>query len=250
MPKISATPPYLEWQAIHSLALAIRSSKVTNHRSPLGTLGAALLLYHLLMETLLVEAFGPLAVALILYVAISGARRFIHQLRNRLSPEQLQAARDSYRNRLVHPHAEEVEQGIGGLLPQRLLTLYDDHQTILTEQIEIRRPDTDPADAAAQKDLAGPELSAEWIEAFLPLDLESQKYTVDLGLFGCGKGFCFATDGAGNFYWTPLSETRQADAAVFFVCHDPHGNEQVASSLDEFFSWPRTLHAPESETTA
>jgi hypothetical protein len=115
----------------------------------------------------------------------------------------------------VHPRAEEVEQGIGALLPQRLLTLYDDHQTILTEQIEIRRPDTDPEDAAAQKDLAGPELSAEWIEAFLPLDLESQKYTVDLAVFGCGKGFCFATDGAGNFYWTPLSETRQADARSF-----------------------------------
>ena len=139
------------------------------------------------METLLVEAFGPLAVALILYVAISGARRFIHQVRNRLSPEQLQAARDSYRNRLVHPRAEEVEQGIGALLPQRLLTLYDDHQTILTEQIEIRRPDTDSEDAAIQKDLAGPKLSAEWIEAFLPLDLESQKYTVDLAVFGCGK---------------------------------------------------------------
>jgi hypothetical protein len=149
----------------------------------------------------------------------------------------------------VHPRAEEVEQGIGALLPQRLLTLYDDHQTILTEQIEIRRPETDPADAAAQEDLAGAKLSAEWIEAFLPLDLESQKYTVDLAVFGCGQGFCFATDGAGNFYWTPLGETRQADAPVFFVCHDPQGNEQVASSLDEFFSWPRTIHAPESETT-
>jgi hypothetical protein len=98
--------------------------------------------------------------------------------------------------------------------------------------------------------LAGPKLSAEWIEAFLPLDLESQKYTVDLGVFGCGKGFCFATDGAGNFYWTSLGETRQPDAPVFFVCHDPHGNEQVAASLDEFFSWPRTSHAPEAETTA
>src|SRR5579859_8135840 len=87
------------------------------------------------MQTLLVEAFGPLAVAVILYVAISGARRFVHQFRNRLSPEQIQAARDSYRSRLVHPKALEVEQGIGALLPQRLLSLYEDHQTILSEQI-------------------------------------------------------------------------------------------------------------------
>jgi hypothetical protein len=70
------------------LSLEICSPQVTNHRSPLNTFGAPLLLYHLLMETLLVEAFGPLAVALILYVAISGARRFVHQVRNRLSPEQ------------------------------------------------------------------------------------------------------------------------------------------------------------------
>ena len=232
------------------VSLEIRSPQVTNHRSPLSTFGASLLLYHLLMETLLVEAFGPLAVALILYVAISGARRFVHQVRNRLSPEQLQAARDSYRNRLVHPHAEEVEQGIGALLPQRLLTLYDDHQTILSEQLEIRRLDINRADTAAQENSSGLKHAAEWIEAFLPLDLESQKYTVDLATFGCGKGFCFATDGCGNFYWTPVSDTREPDAPVFYACHDPVGNEQVAASLDEFLSWPRTMHAPEAEVTA
>jgi len=202
------------------------------------------------METLLVEAFGPLAVALILYVAISGARRLVHQVRNRLSPEQIQAARDAYRNRLVHPRAEEVEQGIGALLPQRLLNLYEDHQTILAEQLEIRRLDIDRADTAAQENADDLKHAAEWIEAFLPLDLESQKDTVDLAVFGCGKGFCFATDGAGNFYWTLLSDTRQPDAPVFFACHDPHGNEQVAVSLDEFLSWPRTLHAAEGDASA
>src|SRR5579859_3453340 len=77
-----------------------------------------------------------------------------------------------------------------------------------------------------------------------------QIYGVLLAVFGCGKGFCFATDGAGNFYWTPLSDTRQHDAPVFFACHDPHGNERVAASLDEFLSWPRTMHAPKGDATA
>lgn len=198
------------------------------------------------MQTLLVEAFGPLAVAIILYVAISGARRFVHQFRNRLSPEQIQEARDSYRSRLVHPKAMEVEQGIGALLPQRLLSLYEDHQTILTEQIEIRRPEPAQAESAELKSLDGAEHSGAWIEAFLPLDMESQKYTVDLAVFGCGKGFCFATDGSGNFYWMAASDTRLADAPVFFACHDPFGNEQVASSLDEFLNWPRIHHEPET----
>lgn len=193
------------------------------------------------MQTLLVEVFGPLVVAFLLFVAVSGARRLLHQFRNRLTPEQLQAARKSFRNRLAHPNSPEVEQGIGAFLPQRLLDLYDDRQTILTEQLEIRRPHANPENPAE------PQNPAEWIEAFLPLDLESQKYTVDLPARGWGKGFCFATDGEGNFYWIPASDARQADAPVFFAHSDPAANEQVASSLDEFLSWPRIIHAAETQ---
>jgi hypothetical protein len=189
------------------------------------------------MQTLFVEAFAPLAIAFMIFVAVVGARRLLHQLRNRQSPEELQAARDSFRNRLIHPNAEQVEKGIGALLPRRLVDLYKDHATILTEQLEIRRPDV------AAKD------GSEWIEAFLPLDLESQKYTTDLPGQGWGNGFCFATDGQGNFYWTPVNETRQPDAPVFFACHDPHGNVQVAASLDVFLSWPRIVHSCEVAVT-
>ncbi len=196
------------------------------------------------MQTLLVEAFGPLVVAFAIFVAVFGARRLLHQFRNRLTPEQLEAARDSFRSRLVHPHAEQVEQGIGALLPERLLTLYDDHQTVLTEQLEIRRPDTDP------RNFTEPKNPAEWIEAFLPLDLESYKLAINLPGQGWGKGFCFATDGEGNFYWVPATGVRQTDAPVFFAHTDPVANEQVAASLDEFLSWPRTLHSPEVEATA
>ena len=114
-------------------------------------------------------------------------------------------------------------------------TVDEEHQTLLNEQIEIRRPGASAEDPA------------EWIEAFLPLDLESQKYTCDLPSRGLGKGFCFATEGTGNFYWVPLSDTRQPDAPVFFVSCDPRANEKVAESLDEFLSWPRTIHVREGE---
>jgi hypothetical protein len=207
-----------------------------------GVRGRSPLQYHLAMQTLLVEAFGPLVIAFFLFIAVYGTRRLLHQFRNRLTPEQLQAARDSFRNRLVHPKPAEVEQGIGALLPQRLIALYQDHPTVLAEQLEIRRPNLDSKDADSKD-------AAEWIEAFLPLDLESQKYTTDLPAQGWGKGFCFATDGSGNFYWTPAAPTRLPDAPVFFACHDPHGNEQVTASLDEFLSWPRTPHAPAAEPT-
>jgi hypothetical protein len=195
------------------------------------------------MQTLLVEAFGPLVVAFVVFVAVVGARRLLYHYGNRLSPEQRQAARDAFRSRLVHPNASEVEQGIGAYLPERLLSLYGDHQTVLTEQIEIRRPTPNPENPAE------PQNPAEWIEAFLPLDLESQKYVLDLSAQGWGNGFCFATDGEGNFYWIPANDTRLPDARVYFAHTDPVANEQVATSLDELLSWPRIIHSPEAEIT-
>jgi hypothetical protein len=200
--------------------------------------------YYLVMETLLVEAFGPLVVAFVIFVAVVGGRRLLHHYRNWLSPEQRQMARDAFRRRLIHPNASEVEQRIGALLPERLIALYGDHETILTEGIEIRRPAPDP-----ERPLE-PQNPAEWIEAFLPLDLESQKYTLDLDAQGWGKGFCFATDGEGNFYWIPANDTRLLDARVYFAHTDPVANEQVAGSLGEFLSWPRIIHPPESEITS
>ena len=59
-------------------------------------------------------------------------------------------------------------------------------------------------------------------------------HTTDLREFG--RGCCFAADGCGNFYWTPVSDTPQDDAPVYFACHDSYGNEKVANSLEEFFS--------------
>jgi hypothetical protein len=110
-------------------------------------------------------------------------------------------------------------------------SLYEDHQTLLTERLEIRSP------------VSPPDAPSEWIASFLPMDMTAQNLTIDLVSQGWGKGFCFATDGAGNFYWTPASESRQPDAPVNFASHDPFRNEQVAPSLNEFLAWPRTPHA-------
>lgn len=188
------------------------------------------------MQKLLLEAFGPLVVAFLLLALVLSGRRLLHQIRNRQSPEERQAARDAFRNRLIHPKPAEVEEALGAFLPERLLTLYRDHPTVLTEQIELRDPHADAKTAS------------EWIEAFLPLDVETQKLTAQALQPNWGKGFCFATDGHGNFYWVPVNGERQADSLVFFAASDPPANEQVADSLEQFLAWPRTLHGDSSST--
>lgn len=182
------------------------------------------------MQTLFLETFGPLVIALLILAMVLTGKRLLYQLRNRMTPEEVQAARDAFRNRLVHPNAAAVEEALGAFLPERLLTLYNDHPTVLTERIEIRRPDEKSKGAT------------EWIEAFLPLDLETRELTMRAGQPSLGKGFCFATDGDGHFYCVQASEVRQPDGPVFFAANDASTNEQVADSLEELFGWPQTVH--------
>ncbi len=133
----------------------------------------------------------------------------------------------AYRERLLHPQQAEVEAEIGAFLTQRLIAMYADRELVLSKNFDICPPGKDP------------KKSSEGIDGFLPLDCESQKHTCDLVMLANAKGFCFAGDGCGNFYWVPVSDTRQPDAPVYFACHDPWGNEKIADSLEEFLSWPR-----------
>jgi hypothetical protein len=202
-------------------------------RRPGASFWAWQLLYDEAMETLFLETFGPLVLALLLLAIVLSGRRLLHQLRNRMTPEEVRAARDAFRNRLVHPNSGAVEEALGAFLPERLLTLYRDHPTVLLEQVEIRRPGDESKDAS------------EWIEAFLPLDAETHKLTAASFKPEQGKGFCFATDGSGNFYWVAANAERRQDAPVFFTAADSPLSEQVAASLEEFLSWPRILHGEE-----
>lgn len=157
---------------------------------------------------------------------------FILLLRDRIfrpsrkrTPERIESERQAYRARLLNPQPSLVEAELGALLPQRLMAMYADTELVLSTNLSICPPGKDP------------KTSGIWIDNFLPLDSEGQKYTCDLELLANAKGFCFAADGMGNFYWVPVSNARLTDAPVFFACHDPWGNEKVAESLEEFLAW-------------
>lgn len=183
------------------------------------------------MKDAILAVLFLLALFVLLPVAILWLRDKIFYSSRKRTPEQVQAGWEAYRERLLHPQQTNVEAELGALLPQRLIALYADRKLILGQKIGICPPGKDPKN------------STEWIDNFLPLDWEGQKHTCDLELLATAKGFCFAGDGFGNFYWVPVSDTRQPDAPVFFACHDPWGNEKVADSLDEFLAWLRIFHA-------
>jgi hypothetical protein len=143
--------------------------------------------------------------------------------RKRRTAAEVEAARNAWIDRLRRPDFQEVERICGGAIPKRLKLAYKTSDLIFRRDVDFTPPDKDP------------EKHCYWIQEFVPMDAEGQSHTTDLSDFG--EGCCFAGDGMGNFYWTPVSETPQEDAPVFFACHDPYGNEKVADSLEEFFSW-------------
>jgi len=178
------------------------------------------------MKDAILTLLWILALLLLLPVCILLLRDRILRSSRKRSVEEIQAQSQAYRERLLHPQQAEVEAELG-LLPERLIRMYSDRELISSENFAICPPGKDP------------KKFRDWIDNFLPLDLESQKYTCDLELLSKAKGFCFATDGCGNFYWVPVSDRRQPDSPVFFACHDPWGNTKVAENLEEFLSWPR-----------
>lgn len=163
---------------------------------------------------------------IVLPVLLLSARDQIRTLISRRTPGGRDAHHEARRERMLHPNVEEVEALYGGLLPQKLIDLYTHSHLVLERGFEVCVSGTDKRQGFW------------WIDDFVPLHREDQMLTADITEFG--RGCCFAGDGMGNFYWVPIDEERQSDAPVFFLCHDPWGNEKVADSLGEFLSWPRT----------
>src|SRR5216684_2562686 len=139
------------------------------------------------------------------------------------TPEQRAARVSEWRQRKIHPKPEEVEKLCGGLLPQKLLEMYGDKGLILKTDLDVCPPGRNPDEVGF------------WIGEFEPLDAQALKGKWDLSEFG--RGYCFGGDGMGNYFWVPVTDKRQQDSPVYFICHDPWGNEKVANSLQEFLSW-------------
>jgi hypothetical protein len=173
-----------------------------------------------------------LAVIASVIVIIVGPAVLILWLRDKIadrmrrgSPDERDQRLEAWRRRMLHPDIEDVEEFCGGKLPERLIAMYSDHELIFQNHFDTLPPGKDAKERSWR------------VDGFVPLTFEDQNMTSDLSEFG--KGCCFAMDGMGNFYWVSVEGERKSDVPVYFVCHDPWGNEKVAGSLHEFLSWPR-----------
>ena len=180
------------------------------------------------MEKLLFAAFGPLIIAAVLYLIVMGIRSVVAWFRLRLSPEQIRAAREVYRSRLLNPRIAEVERELGKKLPERLLQLYEDKTTIQSGGFKVEKPGR-----TRWRSIRWP------VYCFEPLDTETLNalpYEEELG-----PGFCFATTGRTSWYWIAATDERTKDSPVVFLNYDGGGSHgsKVADTLDEFLSWPR-----------
>lgn len=169
---------------------------------------------------------GILLVTVVPAVLILVLRDKVRGVTSRKSDAESQQHRVVWRERMMRPEIEKVEELCGGKLPQRLISMYSHHRdSLLSHNFEVCAPGKDPKE------------NSWWIGDFQPLTVQDQNLTCDLTEFG--KGCCFAGDGMGNFYWVPVDNEPRKDTPVYFACHDPWGNETVAESLEEFLSWPR-----------
>ncbi len=72
----------------------------------------------------------------------------IHAWKRRETPEQRAARTTKWRQRKLQPKREEVEKLYGGLLPQRLLEMYDDKELILKTDLDLCQPGKNPEEVA------------------------------------------------------------------------------------------------------
>lgn len=165
----------------------------------------------------------------VLPILILLARDKTRELLRRDTSSERDARREAWCERMLHPQPDQAEAACGGKLPKRLLAMYAQTDLLFGRNFEICARGRDPSK------------ESWWIGDFIPLNAQDQEWTCELSEFG--KGFCFAGDGMGNFYWVPVEEERRDDSPVYFACHDPWGNERVCDSLDEFLSWPRVSKA-------
>jgi cell division septal protein FtsQ len=154
-------------------------------------------------------AFGFLVVILAIY---AGGNWLLSRLKKPKPPSSI----SRYRERLLNPRWEELENHFGQSIPEQIKKLYARTEFISRRDIQLTNENGKPYEIAE----------------FLPADIETlDRIWSDLKK---AKNFPFARDSMDDCYYVPLTGGKSEDCPVMCYHHDGSDFESVSRSLDDF----------------
>jgi hypothetical protein len=165
-----------------------------------------------ILYAIIIAVFFALACVIILY--------FGNMFRFKLLKNKVKKISQNYRERLLNPDIEAVEQYFGHALPEAIYHLYRNKEELLKKDY-----------LTASKIQASGYLMYH-IAFYEPCD----KQTVLMTWPGLEKYFRFADDGCGNCY---LIDPVLKNPPVIFYDHETTEKTEICNSLNDFIRWPR-----------
>ncbi len=168
------------------------------------------------MQIFLIAVLGAIGFLVVILAVYVGGNWLLSRLRKPKLPSEESARR--YRERLLNPGWEELEQYFNQSIPERIRHFYMKADIISRHDIRV-------SNAAGE---------TYHIAEFLPADIETLN-----GIWPDVKesaNFPLATDAFGDCYYIPLTGDKSEQCPVMCYHHDGSDFEAVSTSLDEFLN--------------
>lgn len=171
------------------------------------------------MRIAIVIVLGVLAFFVAIVFLYIGGNWLLGRFRKPKPPSEESIQR--YRERLLNPHWDELQEHFGQTLPGALMNLYGQTALITRRDVVFREG-----------------LGKEWhVAEFYPADKETiDQLWPDLKK---SKIFPFAFDSFGDCYYVDLASNESNRCPVMYYHHDGSDVELVSESLEEFLGWNR-----------
>jgi len=170
------------------------------------------------MQMAIVIVLGVLAFFVAILVIYIGGNWLLARFRKPKPPCKESIQR--YRERLLNPRWDDLQEHFGHTLPEPLKGLYEQTALITRQEVIFRE--------SAGK---------EWhVAGFYPADRETDPIWPDMKK---SKIFPFAFDSFGDCYYVDLASKESNRCAVMYYHHDGNEIELVSESLEEFLGWNR-----------
>jgi SMI1 / KNR4 family (SUKH-1) len=169
------------------------------------------------MQMAILVGLGVLAFFIIILTVYIGGNWLLARFRKPKPPSEESIRR--YRERLLNPRWDELQEHFGLTIPQTMKDFYKQTTLLTTQNVVFREAN-----------------GKEWhVAGFYPADTEtSDAIWPDLKK---SKIFPFAFDSFGDCYYVELTDQKSDRCPVMYYHHDGDDVELVSSSLDEFLKW-------------